>query len=306
MRIGIIGTGAVGGYFGAKLQLAGNTVIFLSRGETLKTLKSNGLTFETKEKTSNIKDAIFTDDPTELRTCKCILFTVKSYDTKSAINQIKDYINDETLVISFQNGIDNDIKLLEALGNHRVIPGLVRGGYSSPKAGYIKNLGFATLVVGEYDGTKSARLKEFVDIFIKAGIEIILSNNIQTERWKKYTWNCTFNIISSITRLRVDQMLNNSKVRDLCIRTMKEIILVANKEGVILSEDDTIRESIALAEKLGTFKTSTLQDIENGKQIELEAFTGYILKLAHKHNLKVPINEILYDLLFRIKDSNII
>lgn len=303
MRIGIIGTGAVGGFFGAKLKLAGNDVVFLSRGETLKMLKSNGLTLETKEKTSIIKDAIFTDNPSELTTCKYILVTVKSYDTKSAINQIKDYLDEDALVITPQNGINNDILLSEVLGNHRVIPGLAKGGYSSPKPGFIKNLGFAILMVGAYDGKTSSRLKEFVDICNKAGIETILSNNIQIDRWKKYTWNCTFNIISSITRLRVDQMLNNSKIRDLCVNTMKEIILIANKEGVILSEEDTIREEIVLAEKLGTFKTSTLQDIENGKRIELEAFTGYILELAQKHNLEIPINEILYDLLYGIASA---
>lgn len=297
MRIGIIGIGAVGGFFGAKLKLAGNDIIFFSRGETLKTLKSNGLTLETKENKFTIKDAIFTDDPSKLTTCKYILFTVKSYDTKSAVNQIKDYVSDEALVITPQNGINNDLLLSEVLGNKRVIAGLAKGGFSSPKPGFIKNFGYAILMVGEYDGTKSVRLKEFADLCNKAGIETVLSKNIQSDRWKKYTWNCTFNIISTITRLRVDQMLNNHKIRDLCIRVMKEIILVANKEGVILNEDDTIREAIDLAEKLGAFKTSTLQDIENGKQIELEAFTGYILKLAHKHNLKVTINELLYILL---------
>lgn len=303
MRIGIIGTGAVGGYFGAKLKLAGNDVIFLSRGETLKTLKSDGLTLETKEKTSIIKDAIFTDDPSKLKLCKYILFAVKSYDTKSAITQIKDYIGNETLIITPQNSISNDLLLSEAFGKQQVIPGLAKGGYSSPKPGFIKNLGFATLMVGEYNGAITARLKEFVDMCNQAGIETILSSDIQTERWKKYTWNCTFNIISAITRQRVDQMLKTFKIRELCIDTMKEIISLAKKEGITLNENETIKEQIALAQKLGTFKTSTLQDIENGKRIELEVFTGYVLKLARKYNLKVPINELLYVLLYGIASA---
>lgn len=304
MRIGIIGAGAVGGFLGAKLILASNNVIFLSRGETIKALKSNSLILESKGKTYTIKDALYTDDASQLKNCKYILFTVKSYDTKSTINQVKNYIDDNALVITPQNGINNDLQLSEVLGRKRVIAGLIKGGFSSPQAGYIKNFGYAILVVGKYDGNVSPRLKEFINICNEAGIEIILSKNIQTERWKKYIWNCTFNIISSITRLRVDQMLNNSKIRNLCINTMKEIILVANKEGIILKENDIIQEAIILAKKLGAFKTSTLQDIENGKKIELEAFTGYILKLAHKHNLKVPINELLYVLLYGITNAS--
>jgi len=297
MKIGIVGTGAVGGFFGGKLALAGFEVVFLSRGKTLDTLKTKGLILETKEKTSIIKNAIFTNDPSQLKGCDYILFTVKSYDTESVINQIKNYITSKSLVITQQNGINNDLILAEVLGKKNVIPALTKGGYSSPNPGYFRNLGFAAIEIGEYNGKISARLKNFANIFKKTGIDVILSKQIQTERWKKYIVNCTFNIISAITKLRVDQILNNHEIRNLCIRTMKELIIISKKEGILLNEKETINGSIMLAEKLGHFKTSTLQDIEKGKPIELEAFTGYVLKLAKKHNLKIPINETLYSLL---------
>lgn len=302
MKIGIVGTGAIGGYFGGKLASSGFEVVFLSRGRTLEILKTHGLTLETKEKTSIIREAIFTDNPSELKTCKYILFSVKSYDTQSTINKIKNYIGDNAIVITQQNGINNDLILSKVLGKKRVIPALTKGGYSSPNLGHFKNLGFAILEFGEYDGKISPRLTEFANICNKAGIETIVSKQIQTERWKKYILNCTFNIISAITRLRTDQMLNNSKIYYLSIQTMKEIISVASKEGIILNESNTIKEAIATVKKLGSFKTSTLQDIENGKPIELEAFTGYVLKLAHKHKVKVPINKIFYSLLSGIID----
>ena len=297
MKIGIIGTGAVGGFFGGKLSLAGFEVVFLSRGRTLDALKTKGLILETKEKTSCIKNAIFTDDPSQLKGCDYILFTVKSYDTESVINQIKNYITSKSLVITQQNGINNDLILAEVLGKKNVIPALTKGGYSSPSPGHFRNVGFAAIEIGEYDGKISARLKDFADIFKKTGIDVVISKHIQTKRWKKYIVNCTFNIISAITKLRVDQILNSFEIRNLCIRTMKELIIISKKEGILLNEKGTINGSIVLAEKLGPFKTSTLQDIEKGKPIELEAFTGYVLKLAHKHNIKVPINETLYALL---------
>lgn len=297
MKIGIVGTGAVGGFFGGKLALAGFDVVFLSRGETLKKLKSEGLKLETNEGISVIKNAIFTDDPSQLSGCDYILFTVKSYDTKSVINQIKKYITSRSLIITQQNGIDNDLVLAEVLNKKNVIPALTKGGYSSPNPGHFKNLGFASIEVGEYNGKISSRLKDFADIFKKTGIKVVISKQIQTERWKKYIVNCAFNIISAITKLRIDQMLNNPEIYNLCVLTMKELIIISKKEGILLNEKETINESIMLAEKLGPFKTSTLQDIEKGKSIELEAFTGYVLKLAHKYKLRAPINETLYALL---------
>ena len=305
MKIGIVETGAVGGFFGGKLSLAGFEVVFLSMGKTLDALKTKGLILETKEKIFIIKSAIFTDDSSQLKGCDYILFTVKSYDTESVINQIKNYITDETLVITQQNGINNDLILAEVLGKENVIPALTKGGYSSPSPGHFRNVGFAAIEVGEYNGKISVRLKDFATFFKSTGINVTISGQIQTERWKKYIVNCTFNIISAITKLRIDQILNNSEIRNLCIRTMKELIIISKKEGIILNEKETINGSIMLAKKLGPFKTSTLQDIEKGKPIELEAFTGYVLELAQKHRLKIPINETLYALLYGITKTKL-
>jgi len=160
------------------------------------------------------------------KTCKYILFTVKSYDTESTINKIKNYITDDAVVITPQNGINNDLMLSKVLGKKWVIPALTKGGYNSPNLGHFKNLGFAIFEFGEYDGKISPRLTEFAKICNKAGIETIVSKQIQTERWKKYIVNCTFNIISAITKLRVDQILNSFEIRNLCVRTMKELIII--------------------------------------------------------------------------------
>lgn len=128
MRIGIIGTGAVGGYFGAKLKLAGNDVVFLSRGENLKAMKKSGLQLKTAGKIYKIKDSVFTDNPAELGELDYILFTVKSYDTKSTARQIKNIIKSNTVIITPQNGINNDLILGEILGKEKIIPGMAKVG----------------------------------------------------------------------------------------------------------------------------------------------------------------------------------
>lgn len=297
MRIGIIGTGAVGGFFGAKLKLAGFDVVFLSRGKTLEALKKNGLRLETAGKIYTIKDTIFTDNPKELGSLDYILFTVKSYDTKNTTKQIKDIISKDTILITPQNGIDNDILIGKVIGKKKVIPAMVQIGVSTLERGHIKHTGLGMIKFGEYDGNYSNRVKKFEGILKKSNIDYIVSNQIQTERWKKYIWNCTFNIIAAITGLRCDQILADSFLKQLCTDTINEIKEIALKEGISFGNENVVGKRMELAEKLGKFKPSTLEDLEKGKKIELDAFTGTIISLSKKHGLTAPINSVLYALL---------
>lgn len=300
MKIGIVGTGAVGGFFGAKLKLAGFDVIFLSRGKSLEVLKKDGLTFDTLGKIFKIDDTLFTDNPEELGELDYILFTVKSYDTKSAAEQIKKIITDKTTVITPQNGINNDVIIGDIIGKDKLIPAMAQVGVSTPKPGYVKHVSLGKLTLGEYSGEYTERVKGFETMLKKAGIEVIVSNNIQLARWKKYIWNCTFNIIAAITGLSLDKLLADSYLRELCRKTILEIKEVAESEGIIFDEKDVVEARIKMAEVMGSFKPSTLEDLEKGKRIELDAFTGTVIELAKKHNLSVPINKTLYALLHGI------
>lgn len=297
MKIGIVGTGAVGGFFGAKLKLAGFDVVFLSRGNNLEVLKKDGLTLDTFGKIYNIKDAIFTDRLDDLNNCDYILFTVKSYDTKIVAEQIKKIVTDKTTVITPQNGINNDIIIGEIIGKEKIIPAMAQVGVSTPRPGLIKHVSLGKLTFGEYDGKYSDRIKEFESMLKKAGIEPIVIDGIQLARWKKYMWNCTFNIIAAITGLSLDKILADSFLKDLCKNTILEIKTVAEKEGIIFDEEDVVSARIKFAEVMGSFKPSTLEDLEKGKRIELDAFTGTLIQLAKKHKISVPINTVLYALL---------
>lgn len=297
MKISIIGAGAVGGFFGAKLALAGLDVSFLARGKNLEFLKKYGLKFETEGKIYTIKDAIFTDNPKELGEPDYILFTVKSYDTKQTAEQIRSILGENTQVITPQNGINNDLILSEILGKEKVIPGMAKIGVSMPKPGWVKHMSLGILIIGEYDGLYTDRIKIFESIVKKAGIEFVASKNIQSDRWKKYIWNCTFNIICAITGFSVDKILQDEYLQQLCIDTMREILQIAKKENINLDEEEVMGSSLDLAKKLGHFKPSTLEDIEKGKPIELDAFTGTVISLAKKHNLPIPVNKVLYALL---------
>jgi 2-dehydropantoate 2-reductase len=293
MKIGIVGTGAVGGFFGAMLKLAGFDVVFLSRGKNLEVYKTNGLTLNTQGKNYKIQDVLFTDKVEELGNLDYILFTVKSYDTKSTALQIKKIVKKTTIVITPQNGINNDAIIGEIVGKEKVIPAIAQVGVSTPKPGYIQHVGLGKLTFGRH----SDRTKELESIFKKAGIEVDITNNIQLARWKKYIWNCTFNIIAAITGLSLDKILGDHYLKELCKNTILEITAVAEKEGILFDEEDVVEARMNFAKLLGTFKPSTLEDLEKGKRIELDAFTGTVIELANKNNLKTPINQTLYALL---------
>lgn len=297
MRIGIVGTGAVGGYFGGKLKLAGFDVVFLSRGKTLAVLQKNGLKIEARGKVFTIKDALFTDDAKKLGKLDYILFTVKSYDTKKAAEQIKNIVTRRTSIVTPQNGINNDVILGDILGKEKIIPAMAQIGVNMSEPGYIKHTGLGILTMGEYNGKYSERIKKFETALRKAEISCLVSNQIQVNRWKKFAWNCSFNIVAAITGLRVDQILNDKKLYELCEAAIREIKEIAIKEGIDFGKEDFVQARINFAKLMGKYKPSTLEDLEKDKPLELEAFTGTVLTLGKKHHLPVSTNKKLYALL---------
>ncbi len=305
MRIGIIGTGAIGGYFGGKLALAGNDVAFLARGKNLEALKKNGLQLQTGGKIYTTKNAIFTDKPEELGSLDYILFTVKSYDTEVTALQIKPIIQDKTVIITPQNGIENDRILGSIFGKEKIIPGMAMIGVNVSAPGFIEHEGLGTLKIGEYDGAISERLGVIEKICKDAGIDCVVSANIQLDRWKKFIWNCTFNIIAAITGLSLDKVLDNPHLRQLCVDTIHEIQKVAQADGIDFGAEDVVAVRVALAEKLGAYKPSTLEDLEKGKRLEIDTFTGTVIKFGKEHNVSTPINNVFYALLDGIAKKNV-
>ncbi|MGD9129775.1 MAG: ketopantoate reductase family protein [Candidatus Woesebacteria bacterium] len=296
-KIGVVGTGAVGGFFGAKLALAGSSVVFLSRGKNLEKMKKDGLTLDSLGEVTVIKNVIFTDDASQLNDCDLILFTVKSYDTLNTIEQIKDHVKENAIILTPQNSISNDKLLAQEFGNDRVIPGFAKVGVGMPKPAYVKHTSLGIINFGEYDGSVSERIKALEKLFLDADVEAVVHENIQVSRWKKFIWNSTFNIIAAIVEQPLDVILDHKPSYDLCVKTIKEIEQIAIKEGIDFGNEDVVEARMALSKKLGHFKPSTLEDVEKGKPIELEAFTGTVIELAEKYDLNVPINKTLYSLL---------
>ena len=302
-RILIMGAGGVGAYFGAMLSRGGYDVTFIARGEHLNAMQKQGLVVKSPQGEIRLQKVISTDNPADTDVPDLVLFTVKSYDTEKSAKLILPAIGNKTLVLCIQNGISNYNLLCRILGESRVVPGFTKISSLIESPGVIICKSSGVIYFGEPNGKISQRITRIKKIFDNAMIENVISNDINKDMWKKFIWNCTFNIITTITESKIDRLFTTPETYSLIKDLIQELVTVAYAEGVKL-EDEDVNEILSLGEKSRHTITSTLYDLQHGKRLEIDAFTGEIIRIAQRHNIPVPINKTLYALV-KVKESNI-
>ena len=297
-----MGSGAVGCAFGTKLENdKNNNVFFIARGLHLEALKSNGLTLHTNKAKITLKVNV-SDNPSDFkRKPNLILLTLKSFDTDLAIKQLKSVVSKNTQILSLQNGIENYPKLINAFGKERVVRGFCGINAEIIQPGVIR-CGPGYIFIGENIDDRSSRIKWIQSLFKKSKIKCTVSKNIKKDVWRKYAWNCIFNIVTTIKQITISEIFDDPEKIQLCKDLFKEIQHVAKSQGVLLGNDieklifDSARNS-------GDIKTSTLQDRLKGKRMEYDAFTGALIRLADKHKIHIPLNRALYDQLKQLDNQ---
>lgn len=291
-RIAVVGSGGVGGYFGGLLARAGLDVHFLARGAHLNAIKENGLKVISCQGDFAVKvNAV--DDPATTGRCDIILFCVKSFDTQSMAEIIKPLVHRSTVIISLQNGVENEEILGNILGQEKVMGGVSFIGSRIKAPGIILHTAAGSLTFGEMAGGLSDRGLYLLRLFESAGIEATLSDNIKKVMWQKMVLNCGFNAITALTGRTVGEVLSVSEGRGLVKKAMDEVLRVAKGMGIPLRED-LPEKTIAHTEKQGEIRTSMLVDMENGREVEIEALNGAVSRQARKLGLQTPVNDTLY------------
>ena len=297
-----MGAGAVGGTFGALLaKVKTNTVFFIVRGKHLEAIKRNGLSVQSGKENFTIKVNV-SDNPNDFKSKPdLILLTVKSFDTDSAIEQLKPVVFRKTQILSLQNGIENYPKLVNAFGDERVVRGFCGMNAEVLQPGVIQG-GQGYIFIGENIGEISARTQWLKSLFETSNIHCTVSQDIHQDVWRKFAWNCIFNIVSATTQLTVDKIVDDPEKIQLCKELFKEIQQVAKSQDVVLGPD---KEKLIfdIAGDSGDIKPSTLQDRLKGKRMEYDAFTGALIRLADKHKIHIPINRALYDQLEQLENQ---
>jgi 2-dehydropantoate 2-reductase len=294
MKVAVIGAGAVGGYFGGVLAKSGADITLIARGKHLEAMRKDGLLIKSYRGDFRA-DVKATSDPKEAGPVELVIFTVKSYDTEEAIRLCSPMIQENTCILSLQNGIDNDEKIAREAGREKVIGGVAYIGVGIEEPGVICHSAAGKIAIGELNGKITHRIKKIAEMFSAAGVPCEISRDIIKLKWEKLVWNAAFNALTTITRASVAEVLSDKKLMETAVAAMHEVIEVAQKKGIDI-DDAAIQDALALSKNIGDFKTSMLQDFESGRKTEVEALNGIVVRKGGEVNVKTPVNQCLYAL----------
>lgn len=300
LTILVAGAGAVGAYFGALLARAGHEVTFLARGAALDALRRTGLTVLREPDPLRLPAVRAVADPAAAPRPDLILVCVKSYDTRAVAAQLRPAVGPDTIVLSLQNGIENEEVLAEVLGLPPLLVGLTRIGVAVEAPGVVRYLGRGEVDVGEVDGRISPRAERVADAFAAAGVPCAILPDIRVAAWEKLAWNAGVNAVTTLADATVGEVLERPGSRALVRRAMEETDATATAAGVPVRRrrlDAVLAES---GRDMPGFATSMLQDRRRGRRLEHDALNGAVLRRAAGLGVPVPVNAVLYALLDRL------
>ena len=292
MKIVVMGSGAVGGYFGGLLARANQDVTFIARGQHLEALKGQGLQVKSPLGNFHLKNISATDKPTDVGVADLVLFTVKSQNTKEAALHVEPVVKGHTKVISLQNGVDNEEVLVEILKGH-VLAGVayIEATIEVPGVIVHKN-SFARMV---FDPTGWEGASKFLTTCQQAGINAELSKNILQSKWLKWLFICGFSGVTALTRKTIGEVVNDQDTCQLFVKTIAEVFELSKAKGINLPENIVADRLNFARDKLQpTMKSSLLRDLEQGKPLELDALNGYASKLGKQLGVPTPVNDFIY------------
>lgn len=292
MKTLIMGAGAVGGYFGAKLAKAGDTVYLVARGAHLDAIQRFGLRV-----TGTIDDYVARlpadSDPAAFGiTPDLILMGVKSMDTPGAIGQLTPVMGPNTQILAIQNGIGNYPLMAEAFGEHRVIRGYCRVGSEIVEPGHIHQSAFGEIVFGEEDGSMSERIQAIDELLTRAEIVSKPTASIVEEVWKKFAWNVMFNMTTGLTGVTIDRLFAQPESEAVLRKLFGEVAQAASFHGVTLTDANYNAITDPMRPMIG-YRTSTMQDRLKGKTLEYDIFLGYLSEQGKTHGFATPVADVL-------------
>ncbi|MEA2899182.1 MAG: 2-dehydropantoate 2-reductase [Bradyrhizobium sp.] len=298
MRIAVVGTGGVGGGFGAALAKAGADVTFIARGAHLAAMKSEGLKVQSARGDIHLVPTRATDDPADIGQVDVVLFCVKLWDVESAGQQLRPLIGPDTAVIPLQNGIDAADRLIPILGPNAVMGGVAQISASITGPGLIQQVGtFMRMIFGELDGRRGKRGEDFLALCLKAGFDATVSEQILTELWMKFILLASNAGMMAATRQPIGKLRDDPDLRPIFVAAYREVIDVGRARGVALPADavDQILDFTSHAPP--AMKASMALDLERGNRLELPWLGGKVVELGRQLGVPTPTHGMIYAIL---------
>jgi len=295
MRIAVVGAGAIGGYYGGLLQRAGAEVTFLARGRQLAALRDRGLRVESAVEDPFTLPVQATDDPRETGAVDLVLFTVKAYDSAAAAQLLPPLLGPATPVLTLQNGVDSIDVLSEAVGRAHVLGGLCQIFCAVAAPGVIRQTGGPRRVVlGELDGTVSARARAASEAFQAAGVPVELSPRILVEMWEKFVFINAQGGMTALTRLPIGAIRATPETFAMYLDVAEEVAAVGRAHGVPIPDGQRERvRTFALALDPGGY-SSLYTDLTAGRRTELETLLGTVVRLGERYGVPTPAARAIY------------
>jgi 2-dehydropantoate 2-reductase len=295
MRIAVMGTGGTGGYFGGLLARAGEDVTFIARGNHLDAIRKNGLAIKSVLSGDFTISAKATDNPGDIGPVDFVLFCVKAYDNAVAAEQIRPLIGPETVVLSVQNGIDNEQQIGEVIGPEHVVGCVSYVSSTIESPGVIAQTGGpGKIVFGEMQGGTSARTKALQSTLQNSNITAELHPDIQVALWRKFLGICGVNGVTALTRLPMGEIVACKETHNLMRGTMQEVEAVARASGVNLPEGCVDQSMDFFSSVEPSVRGSMYYDLAVGRRLELEVLNGTVVRLGDEHGIPTPMNFAIY------------
>jgi 2-dehydropantoate 2-reductase len=282
-----MGAGAVGCYYGAMLARAGHTVVLVGRPAHVEAVAARGLRLETRAFDDHVPLAASTD-ASAVRGADLVLFCVKSTDTEAAAAQIGPHLAPGALVLTLQNGVDNDARVRAVLPAHEVAAAVVYVATEMAGPGHVKHHGRGELVIAP-----SRRSEEVARQLEAAGVPTQISDNVRGALWAKLILNCAYNALSAITQLPYGVLSQGRGVGEVLRDVVAECLAVAKAEGVEVP-GDTAAAVRGIAQTMPSQYSSTAQDLARGKLSEIDHLNGLVVRRGEALGVPTPANRVLF------------
>jgi 2-dehydropantoate 2-reductase len=313
MKYTIVGAGAIGGYLGAKLALAGEQVTFIARNKNLAAINAKGFTLQLPDgSTQHASTVRAVQTPAEAGPQDVVLLTTKAHQVRELLPALRDLFGPQTLVVTMINGVpwwyfqrlggafdgrtlasvDPDGALAAGIETERLIGSIVYPAAELVEPGVVKLIEGNRFSIGELDGQRTPRIEALSKSLMAAGFKAPIARDIRSELWVKLWGNLSFNPISALTHATLEDICRFPLSRELAARMMSEARSVGEKLGVEFKI--SLEQRISGAEAVGAHKTSMLQDVEHGRGLELEALVGSVVELARITEVPTPTIDAMY------------
>ncbi len=295
MKIAMMGSGGVGGYYGARLAQSGNQVTFIARGKHAEAMRKSGLRVRSELGDAHVSPVRVVENPAEAGVQGLVVVAVKLWDSESAAQALGPMIGAQTIAVSLQNGVDKDEVLAQQAGREHVIGGVTHIGAVIAEPGVIAHTGkMARVTIGELDGSRSARVERVAETFRKAGVETVISEDIRRSTWEKFVLLTALSGMTALTRKPVGAVREHPATRAMLLDALRETAEVARAEGAMLEENFPPKQLQAIDAFPAPMLSSMAQDLLRGNRLELDWLSGAVVRRGEKRGIATPAHRAIY------------